>query len=97
MGRIRLLTAGALACGLALLSGGDRTAGTAQGGDAKAPDKAAVDRARNEVKMLDTLYKTAVVSVNNRYEGPPAIKVAKDVFGAMERRNGMRAIEGSGA
>lgn len=52
-------------------------------------DEAAKDpalaRARDQVKMLDTLYKTAVVSVTKRYaEGPPAIKVAMDVFGAME-------------
>jgi Protein of unknown function (DUF3365) len=45
----------------------------------------ALERTRDQVKMLDTLYKTAVVSVSNRYEGPPAIKVAKDVFGAMEK------------
>jgi hypothetical protein len=49
-----------------------------------APD-AAVARARDQVKMLDSLYKTAVVSVTNRYDGPPAIKVAKDVFALMEK------------
>lgn len=46
----------------------------------------ALTRARDQVKMLDSLYKTAVVSVTKRYEeGPPAIKVAMDVFGAMEK------------
>jgi hypothetical protein len=45
----------------------------------------ALERARDHVKMLDTLYKTAVVSVTNKYDGPPAIKVAKDVFSAMEK------------
>jgi len=45
----------------------------------------ALERTREQVKMLDELYKNAVVSVNARYEGPPAIKVAKDVFGAMEK------------
>ncbi len=39
--------------------------------------------------MLDTLYKTAVVSVTKRYaEGPPAIKVAMDVFGACMEKDG---------
>jgi hypothetical protein len=45
----------------------------------------AVDRARDQVKMLDELYKNAVVSITNKYDGPPAIKVAKDVFAAMEK------------
>ena len=45
----------------------------------------AVERARQEVQMLDTLYKTAVVSITDRYQrGQPAIMVAKDVFVAME-------------
>lgn len=45
----------------------------------------ALERTREQVKMLDALYKNAVVSVNSRYEGPPAIKVANDVFAAMEK------------
>jgi len=58
------------------------------GGEVRAqeskPDPA-VDRARAQVKMIDSLYKTAVVSITNRYDGPPAIKVAKDVFEAMKK------------
>jgi hypothetical protein len=42
-------------------------------------------QAREQVKMLDELYKNAVVSITNKYDGPPAIKVAKDVFAAMEK------------
>mgnify|MGYP005852880829 CR=1 FL=1 len=35
--------------------------------------------------MLDALYKTAVVSITDKYQrGQPAIMVAKDVFAAME-------------
>lgn len=46
----------------------------------------AVVRARNEVQMLDTLYKTAVISVTERFpRGQPAIMVAGDVFEAMEK------------
>lgn len=60
---------------------------------------AAVTRARDNVKMLDSLYKTAVVSVTNRFEGPPAIKMAKDVFAAMEKEGWHKAklVDASGA
>lgn len=48
----------------------------------------ALDRTREQVKMLDTLYKTAVVSITKTYvdvqEKRPAIKVAQDIFGAMK-------------
>ncbi|SIO65575.1 Protein of unknown function [Singulisphaera sp. GP187] len=60
----------------------------------------AVTRARDQVKMLDSLYKTAVVSVTKRYdEGPPAIKVAMDVFGAMDKEGWHKAklVDASGA
>ena len=48
--------------------------------------------------MLDELYKNAVVSISNRYEGPPAIKVAKDVFAAMEKSGWHKArlVDASG-
>jgi hypothetical protein len=52
---------------------------------AAAKSEPALDRARDQAKMLDELYKNAVVSITNKYDGPPAIKVAKDVFGAMEK------------
>ncbi|WP_422928445.1 c-type heme family protein [Singulisphaera sp. PoT] len=62
-------------------------------------EDAALTRAREHVKMLDELYKTAVVSVTNKYEGPPAIKVAKDVFTAMEKSGWHKAklVDASGA
>lgn len=51
---------------------------------------AALERAREQVKMLDDLYKNAVVSITKRYIGvqdkQPAIMVAKDVFGAMKKQ-----------
>lgn len=55
------------------------------------PADAKLERARAEVQKLDALYKTAVVSVTNRFEGPPAIKMAKDVFAAMEKAGWHRA------
>lgn len=49
----------------------------------------ALERTREQVKMLDDLYKNAVVSITNRYvseqDVQPAIMVAKDVFGAMKK------------
>jgi hypothetical protein len=51
----------------------------------------ALAQAREQAKMLDELYKNAVVSITNKYEGPPAVKVAKDVFGAMEKSGWHRA------
>jgi len=49
----------------------------------------ALERTREQVKMLDDLYKNAVVSVTTRYvdnqSKQPAIKVAQDVFGAMKK------------
>ena len=57
---------------------------------AKAEADPAVERARDQVKMLDALYKTAVVSITSRYVGgqddQPAIMVAQDIFGAMKKQ-----------
>ena len=59
----------------------------------------ALDRTRQQVKMLDELYKNAVVSITNKYDGPPAIKVAKDVFAAMEKSGWHKAklVDASGS
>jgi len=71
-------------------------------GDKKGPDKAALERTREQVKMLDTLYKTAVVSITNSYiEGQssvPAAMVAKDVFAAMHKAgyHNARLIDATG-
>jgi hypothetical protein len=57
----------------------------ARAADAPAAD-AALERTRAQVQMLDALYKNAVVSVTKVYpKGAPAIRVAKDVFGAMQK------------
>ena len=59
----------------------------------------ALERTRQQVKMLDELYKNAVVSITNKYDGPPAIKVAKDVFAAMEKSGWHKAklVDASGS
>src|SRR5262245_29008960 len=70
--------------------------------DAKGPDKAAVERAREQVKMLDDLYKNAVVSITKRYVDDqattPAAMVAKDVFAAMHKKgyHNARLVDATG-
>jgi len=54
--------------------------------NAEPANDAALERARAEVKMLDELYKNAVISITERYRrGQPAIMVAQDVFAAMKK------------
>ena len=54
------------------------------------PDPAAVERAREEVKKLDDLYKTAVVGITKTYveqqADTPAAAVAKALFEAMHQK-----------
>ena len=54
------------------------------------PDPAAVERARQEVKKLDDLYKTAVVGITKTYveqqADTPAATVAKALFEAMHQK-----------
>ncbi|MBX6313667.1 MAG: DUF3365 domain-containing protein [Isosphaeraceae bacterium] len=52
---------------------------------AEAEADPALKRAREQVQMLDELYKNAVVSITKIYDGPPAIRVAKQLFSAMEK------------
>jgi hypothetical protein len=67
------------------LAGIVRGYGPAGDGTKAQGDDAALKRARREVKMLDELYKNAVVSITQIYgDGPPAVRVAKQVFKAME-------------
>jgi hypothetical protein len=87
-------------CGLAALL----AAVGSRGGDARADDSAdaGVERARQQVKMLDDLYKTAVVSITKRYVGEqekqPAIMVAQDIFGAMSKQgwHSAKLVDASG-
>lgn len=71
------------------------------GDDSKRPtEDPAVARARDQVKMLDELYKTAVVSITERFpRGQPAIMVAKDMFYAMENseHHSAKLVDASGA
>ena len=62
-------------------------------------DDPALERTRTQVKMLDELYKNAVVSITNKYNGPPAIKVAMELFAAMEKSGWHKAklVDASGS
>ena len=64
--------------------------------EAKAAADPALERTREQVKMLDDLYKNAVVSITKRYvtgqTDQPAIMVAQDIFGAM-RKNGWHSAK----
>jgi hypothetical protein len=62
----------------------------------------ALERAREEVKMLDDLYKNAVVVVTRAYvdrdDKQPAIMVAKQVFAAMRKKgwHSARLVDATG-
>jgi hypothetical protein len=56
-------------------------------------------RARAQAKMLDDLFKVAVVDITNRYDGPPAIKVAKAIFATAKDKKYFNAklVDATGA
>jgi hypothetical protein len=97
----------ALAMGLAasllvLAYRGAEAGGPKGDSGAKPSDDPALARTREQVKMLDDLYKNAVVSITSRYvEGQgkqPAIMVAQDVFGAMKKQgwHSAKLVDASG-
>lgn len=70
--------------------------------DKTLPDKAALERTREQVKMLDDLYKTAVVGITqlyvNQQADKPAALAAKAVFEAMGKKgwHNARLVDASG-
>lgn len=58
---------------------------------ASEPADAALERTRAQAQMLDHLLKVAVVDITNRYDGPPAIKVAKSIFAAADDKDYFKA------
>lgn len=86
MRKVRWLVLVAVA---AVASGLCFTGSASSGGDKPKVDKAALERTRESVKMLDDLYKNAVVSITKNYvdkqSDVPAAAVAKDVFAAMHK------------
>jgi hypothetical protein len=86
------------AIGLALLF----SCWQAQADEKKAADPKAVERTRESVKMLDDLYKTAVVTITDVYvekqSDTPAAAVAKKVFDAMHKKgwHNARLVDATG-
>lgn len=82
-----------------LLAAGWWTVGHGADAPAKNP---AVDRARREVRLLDDIYKTAIVLVTKHYveekSDLPAGEAFKVLFGAMKEKgwHEVRLLDGSG-
>jgi hypothetical protein len=73
--RVRWLV---VSLGVAAASALALTLGLPSGTFGSAPENdPALERTRAQAKMLDDLFKVAVVDITNRYDGPPVIKVAK--------------------
>ena len=70
--------------------------------DKKEVDKAALERTREQTKMLDDLYKTAVVGITQTYgdrqAAKPAAVVAGMVFDAMKKKgwHNARLVDATG-
>ena len=82
--KVLVIAAASLVVGVLVLAWGSASA------DEKKVDPAALKRAQESVKMLDDLYKNAVVSITKVYveqqSDTPAAAVAKDVFTAMHKK-----------
>jgi hypothetical protein len=77
-------------------------AGNGRAGNAVEPDRDAVQRAQDTVKLLDDLHKGYVVNITATYvkaqERTPAAHVAKKVFAHVEKNGGpkVRLIDATG-
>src|SRR5262245_31041497 len=95
-------TALVLLAGTILLASATDTSRTVVAADSKAPEADKVEQARTTVKMLDDLYKTAVVAVTNKYveqqSDTPAAAIAKEVFEAMHKKgwHSARLVDATG-
>jgi hypothetical protein len=92
--------AGVVVCGVCLAVSSDRAA--VEAAEPKAPDQAAIERTREQVKMLDDLYKTAVVKITKVYVGQqgeiPAALAAMEIFHEMKKKgwHDARLVDASG-
>lgn len=78
------------------------TGGNSVTADEKSPDKAAVERARKTVRMLDDVYKTTVVLITDKYVNDkkdyPAGRAAIKLFGDISKKgwHEVRLIDATG-
>jgi hypothetical protein len=93
------------AAAVVLAAGSGGPAGVAEAGEKApktGPSKEAVERAREQVKMLDDLYKTAIVGMTKTYVhqqlDTPAAVVAIELFDAMKKKghHAARLVDASG-
>jgi hypothetical protein len=95
-----VLFAGILAYGVVLWAG---QTGDSRAADEPEPDREAVRRAHDMVKLLDDLHKGYVVNITATYvkaqERTPAAHVAKKVFAHSEKNGGprVRLIDATGS
>jgi hypothetical protein len=100
MVRARLWIAGAMIFAAGVMVSNSRTPVVAA--ETKALDKAADERTREQVKMLDDLYKTAVVKITQVYVGQqgevPAAVAAMEIFDVMRKKgwHNARLVDASG-
>jgi hypothetical protein len=100
MVRTRFWLAGLTILAAGLLASSSQQPAAAQ--EKKGPGKAAVERTREQVKMLDDLYKTAVVKITEVYVGQqgevPAALAAMEVFDVMKKKgwHDARLVDASG-
>jgi len=84
----------------AAMTGSTEVRAQAQAGQGK--DDAALERTREQVRMLDDLYKTAVVRISSTYvtrdDDVPAIMIAKQIFTAMRKNkwHSARLVDATG-
>ena len=96
----RVLFAGLAVLALFSLSGHPSERGAA--GDAQAPDPAAVERARKTVRMLDDVYKSAIVLITDKYvqtkDDYPAGRIAVRWFDGISKKgwHEVRLIDATG-
>jgi len=92
----------ALAVALGVTRGRAARAQAPSAPTAATPEDPALERAREQVQMLDDLYKSAVVSITKTYvskqDDRPAIMIAKDVFAAMQKKgwHSARLVDATG-
>ena len=68
------------------------TVSETSGASGSAPESdPALERTRAQARMLDDLFKVAIVDITNRYDGPPAAKVAKAIFAAAQDKQYFKA------
>ncbi len=76
------------------------TVSETSGASGSAPESdPALERTRAQARMLDDLFKVAIVDITNRYDGPPAAKVAKAIFAAAQDKQYFKAklLDATGA